>query len=227
MSDAHAALHGGVDLLERAITYALGSLAAVRPADLRRPTPCPDWDLRDLLAHLDDALAALAEAAEDGRVRPPAPGGLPWSRAAGPPAGGRADSPLGIRPGADRTGDPVARLQATARRALGGWIRVTGNPTVFVGASPLTAALLTGTGALEVAVHGWDVARACGLHRPIPAPLAEQMLDLAPLFVTDADRPGRFAAPVPVPPLAAPGDRLVAFLGRCPTAGARPAVLPP
>jgi uncharacterized protein (TIGR03086 family) len=210
MSDAHAALHGGVDLLERAITYALGSLAAVRPSDLPRPTPCPDWDLRDLLAHLDDALLALAEAAEEGRVRPPGPHTL-----------------TGGRPGGGPGGDPVARLRARARRALGGWIRAAGNPTVLVGARPLTAALLTSSGAVEVAVHGWDVARSCGLHRPIPPSLAEELLDLAPLFVTDADRPGRFAPAVPVPPLAAPGDRLVAFLGRCPTAGARPAVRPP
>jgi hypothetical protein len=42
------------------------------------------------------------------------------------------------------------------------------------------------------------------------------MLELSPLFVTDADRPARFAAPIDVPPLAGPGDRLIAFLGRHP-----------
>lgn len=35
----------------------------------------------------------------------------------------------------------------------------------------------------------------------------------------DADRPVRFAAPVDVSPLAGPADRLVAFLGRDPSAG--------
>lgn len=68
----------------------------------------------------------------------------------------------------------------------------------------------------RVGRHGWDVARACGQHHPIPPPLAEEMLELAPLFVTDADRTARFAAPIDVPPLASPGDRLIAFLGRRP-----------
>jgi hypothetical protein len=75
---------------------------------------------------------------------------------------------------------------------------------------------VTSTGALEVAIHGWDVARSCGHRRPIPRSLAEEMLELSPLFITDADRPVRFAAPVDVPPLAGPADRLVAFLGRHP-----------
>jgi uncharacterized protein (TIGR03086 family) len=69
---------------------------------------------------------------------------------------------------------------------------------------------------VEIAVHGWDVAQACGRPRPIPPQLAEELLQLAPLLVTDADRPGRFAPPVAVPAGASPGDRLVAFLGRGP-----------
>jgi uncharacterized protein (TIGR03086 family) len=75
---------------------------------------------------------------------------------------------------------------------------------------------VTSVGAVEIAVHGWDVAQACGHPRPIPPQLAKELLRLAPLLVTDADRPGRFAAPVAVPAHASPGDRLVAFLGRDP-----------
>jgi len=65
-------------------------------------------------------------------------------------------------------------------------------------------------------MHGWDVAHACGHPRPIPQHLAEELLLISPLLVTDADRPARFAAPVAVSPHAGPADRLVAFLGRCP-----------
>jgi hypothetical protein len=53
----------------------------------------------------------------------------------------------------------------------------------------LPCPIVATTGALEVAVQGWDVARACGHDREIPAGLADQLLELAPLIVTAADRP--------------------------------------
>ena len=78
----------------------------------------------------------------------------------------------------------------------------------------LRADLLAAAGALEIAVHGWDVAQACGVDRPLPTGLALELLDVVPLFVGDADRPRRFAEPVDVPVHARPGTRLLAALGR-------------
>jgi len=75
---------------------------------------------------------------------------------------------------------------------------------------------VTSAGAIDVAVHGWDVARACGSTQPIPEQLAQDMLEISPLLVTRDDRPERFAAPIPVPPQASASDRLVAYLGRDP-----------
>src|SRR6266487_2992924 len=112
--------------------------------------------------------------------------------------------------------DPVATLRSRARKLLGAWTNADLHQAISIAGCPVTMGLVTGTGAIEVAVHGWDVAQACGRDRPIPPSLAEEMLDLSPLFVTEADRPVRFAARVDVPPLAAPGDRLLAFLGRDP-----------
>jgi uncharacterized protein (TIGR03086 family) len=188
---ASAASIGGIALLERAINYTLGSLHVVTPGDLSQPTPCPDWDLRALLDHLDDSLLALHQAGDVGRVDAEASGDV----------GGGAD--------------PVARLRNRACRLLGAWTAAPGG-TVSVAGHPLTTGIVTSAGAIEVAVHGWDVARACGRHRPIPPSLAEEMLDLARLFVTATDRPVRFAAAVDVPSPAHPGDRLIAFLGRRP-----------
>src|SRR5450755_3838892 len=97
---------------------------------------------------------------------------------------------------------------------------------VAVGDRELTASLVIMTGAIEIAVHGWDISVACAGHGTIPAGLARDLLPIAPLLVTPATRAGRFADPVPVPALAAPGDRLVAFLGRQPAAAANPPGLP-
>jgi uncharacterized protein (TIGR03086 family) len=188
-----APLLGGVGLLERAVDYALGSLEAVTPAHLSCPTPCAEWDLRALLDHLNDSLLALHEAAAVGRVFPD---GGDW-----------AESPQV---------DPVALLRDRASRLVGAWTAPRPRREVSLGELELTTAVLTTTGAFEVAVHGWDVSAACGRARPIPAGLAEEMLDLSPLLVTGADRPERFARAVVPPDGATPGDRLVAFLGRHP-----------
>lgn len=190
---ATAALIGGIGLLERAINYTLGSVQMVTPEAMSHPTPCRDWDLRALLAHMNDSLLALTEAIDIGYVD------LDASTDDGGPAV-----------------DPVATFRNRACQLLGAWTNADNNRPISIGGSPLTTGIVTSAGAIEVAVHGWDVARSCGRHRPIPTALAEDLLELSPLFVTDADRPRRFAAPVAVPPLAEPGDRLVAFLGRHP-----------
>jgi uncharacterized protein (TIGR03086 family) len=85
---------------------------------------------------------------------------------------------------------------------------------VTVGGLPLPAALVACTGAIEIAVHGWDVSAARGRDCPIPPRLAVPMLGVSPLLV--AGREGLFAEPVEVPAEASPGDRLVGFLGRDP-----------
>ncbi len=183
-------LLGGVGLLARAVDHALACLDAADGADLSRPTPCADWDLRALLDHVNDSLLALHEAAALGRVFPET---------------------------GDYTGrDPIALLRDRATRLVGAWTPPAPRREVALGELELTSAIVATTGALEVAVHGWDVARACGADGTVPDELAEEMLDLVSLLVTAEDRPARFAAPVVTPFWAAPGDRLVALLGRHP-----------
>ncbi|TDC49903.1 TIGR03086 family protein [Jiangella ureilytica] len=180
------------ELLERALGYAAGSLALVRPALLSRPTPCAGWDLRALLRHLDDSLLALIEATAAGRVAAPGP--------------------------AEDTIDPAGTLRERARILIGRCAAGDGPDLVAVGDRQLTARAVAVTGALEIAVHGWDIARACGADRPLPPSFALRLLSVSPFLVDDADRPLRFAPPLPVPDGGAPGSRLLAFLGRDPVA---------
>lgn len=196
---ATAPVLGGIALLERALNYTLPTLHNVPPESLASPTPCGDWDLTALLEHLSESLLALRQAIDDGRVE------LVCSPELGEAASGS---------------DPLERVLTHARALLGVWMGADAG-TVSVGGCPLTTGIVGATGALEVAVHGWDIARACGVRGTIPSGLAEELLPLAPLLVGDADRPSRFAAPVAVSPAAVPGDRLVAFLGRSPAWPAR------
>jgi uncharacterized protein (TIGR03086 family) len=192
-SGAAARQVGGVELLERAIAYALGAVQGVTPSLLEVPTPCRGWDLRGLLDHVDDSLAALHEGLGGHRVGPD-------------PA---HDEHL--------AGDPARRFRDRARRLLGALTRADGQDRVVAVADlPLAASVLASAGAIEIAVHGWDISWACGLHRPVPDGLAVELLPFCQLLVANSGRGGQFAAPVTVPTLAGPSERLIAYLGRDP-----------
>jgi uncharacterized protein (TIGR03086 family) len=197
---------GGVELLERAIAYTRGSLALVTEARLTARTPCEGWDLRALLEHMEDSLASLHEAGSVRRVQ------------------ARTAPRTGIR---HRTAiDLVDGLRSTACQLLAEWsadwaadpdlaaFAPSSARDVVVGGRPVTTSVLTSVGALEIAVHGWDVAVACGADRPLPDELARDLLRIAPVLVTPADRPNRFAHPLSSHPDDPASDRLLAFLGR-------------
>ena len=201
---------GATGLLVGAISYTLGVCALVGPGDMALPTPCADWDLAMLLAHLSDSMADLETALRTGTLdleRPPD----------------------------QAVGDPIETLRDRAAQLLCTAYCCDGPERfVAVGGLPVPAGLVACTGAVEIAVHGWDVSAAlggaggggaggggaggggagCGGARPIPAALATRMLRLGPLLVTG--REGLFAVPVDVPAQASPGDRLVGYLGRRP-----------
>lgn len=181
---------GGVGLLERAIGYTMGCVHAARQTSLSAPTPCEDWDLRALVAHMNDSLLALREAIDVGSV--------------------------GIEPGVADDRDPLRTLRDRACQLVGAWTNGDRRRPISIAGCPITTNMVTSTGALEVVVHGWDVARGCGADRPVPPALAMELLRYAPILVTDDDRPGRFGPPIPISPSASPSDRLVAFLGRQP-----------
>ncbi len=185
---------GATALLAGAISYALGSCAVIGPAEMSLPTPCGRWDLGMLLGHLSGSMADLEEALRTGCLGVPRPRAEPGALA-GP-------------------GDPVEEIRDRAAELL--WACY-GSPTaefVVVGGLPVSSGIVACTGAVEIAVHGWDVSAARGRERPIPAELATRLLELCPLLL--AGRAGLFARPVEVPPSARPGDRLVGQLGRRP-----------
>ena len=196
-------LSGAIELLAGAISYLLGVCAPIGPGEMTLPTPCPDWDLARLLGHLCESMTDLETALRTGRLD-----------LEGPP--GRAG------------GDPVDALRDRAAQLLCASYCYAGPERfVAVGGLPMPADLVACTGAVEIAVHGWDVSAARARvgrgsagregdvpETPIPAGLAARMLRLSPLLV--AGREGLFAVPVEVPAQASPSDRLVGYLGRYP-----------
>ncbi|MEW9547448.1 TIGR03086 family metal-binding protein [Nonomuraea sp. NPDC050783] len=193
------ALTAGVALLERAIDYTLGSLRVVTPAALCRATPCAGWPLERLLTHVTDSLRTLNEAAT-GEVS----------------LGTKALDHLRTARRLTRGGNPALFVRDDATELLGTWAGTLTSELISIDDRHLTSPMVAAVGAIEIAAHGWDIARACGECHPIPPLLADELLDLAHLFVTPADRPYRFAAPFPVPEAAPAEDRLLAYLGRDP-----------
>jgi uncharacterized protein (TIGR03086 family) len=192
-----AVLTGAPGLLEHAVGYTLATAALATPRLLPQATPCAGWDLRALVLHVSDSLGVLTEALQAGQV------------GAGPAPG---DEP-----------DPVACLHRRARALLGACATAdAGGRSVAIGDRELAVNVAAAAGAIEIAVHGWDISAACGARRPVPPGLAAALLPIAPLLIPRATRAGLFADPVPVPAPASPGDRLVAFLGRQPRLPAAP-----
>lgn len=183
----------GVELFDRAVAFARGVLAGLRfdaDFDLLAPTPCHRWTVGELLEHLDDSLLALETAAAYGEV----------------------DVMAEQRPDTTHLG-LVERVRHRTSTALGAWVSDTSERVAIADAS-LSSAILVAVGALEIAVHGTDLARAAHLGLDLPDDLAAELLDVAPLVVTSADRGIRFAPAVPVSYDARPAQRLLAYTGR-------------
>ena len=159
-------MNGRTGPLERAITYAARSVLDVTPALLPRPTPCRGWNLDMLLRHASESLAALHDGTVTRHIAliPAAPDRAP-----------AADPAQTFR---DRAGRLLA-AQATAD----GW-----RQALDIADLPLPAIAMECAGAIEIAVHGWDISQACGQHRPIPDTLAASLLAIAPLLIPETGR---------------------------------------
>lgn len=177
------------ELLERAVVYARGALASVRAEDLALPSPCPGWSLGRLLRHMDDSLAAMAEAASSPHLTlaPTAP--------------------------ADTADELLSSIKQRACALVGRWA-ASERALVDVGGHTLERETLGQVGALEITLHGWDVGRACDSLRPVPPVLAMDLWAVARDHIVDADRPCRVGPALDVPVWATPQERLLAHTGR-------------
>ena len=183
-----AQLGVAVELLDRSLAYTRVMLADVRPTHLHRPSPCADWTLEQLLAHMEDALDAFTEAAAGRVALEPVPA----------------------------SGTRIEALRDKACALLGAWTAARSMDDVAVGDADLEAPLLVSTAALEITVHGWDVAQVTGRRARIPDALAAGLLPVARRVIAPADRGVRFASPCAAPAAAPSGERLLAWTGREP-----------
>jgi len=198
-------------LFASALDTAGAAIAAVRPDQLTNPTPCAEFDVRELLGHLTGVLLVVA-------------------------AVGRGEDPFSVPDEALATDDGwTARFETNRARLEAAWKdgEALDRPTLIPWASESGAvALLTYTN--EVTVHTWDLATATGQDPAwdpdvlevanqevgfvLPSEdraevFAEFKKNLSPEF---ANVPDPFLDAVPVPEDAPLIDRIVAWSGRRP-----------
>jgi uncharacterized protein (TIGR03086 family) len=159
----------------------------VRDADLSATTPCQGWDLCRLLRHLRGSLADVTDVL---LVRE-----------------------FDGRPGADpvaavRDGIVDFLLASMWVPTAGRWCEISGRY--------LPAKMVVYVGALEMVLHGWDIAQACRAGRAIPSELASALLRVSPPLAKAGLAGHVIAEPLPTPTTATPGDQLVALFGRRP-----------
>ena len=195
-----------LDSLVTALAATRRVVAGVGPDRWTLPTPCSQWTVADVTAHLvqgnRNCTAAL-------RGTPPAPAADTGRADAGLPDTGRPDAG---RPGGDLLAgyDAAAAELVEAFGADGALDRLV---TVPFGTVPGAVALHLRI--TELLVHGWDVASATGQHVDVAPAVAEQELTFSEraLEQLPADR-SPFAPPQSAPADATALERLVALLGR-------------
>ncbi|WP_372499473.1 TIGR03086 family metal-binding protein [Streptomyces lichenis] len=169
-------------------------LDGVADEHLDGPTPCPQYAVRELLAHLEGLSAALRDAAR---------------KELGPMTDADPGAALPVLSADWRTALPrLLGELAEAWRAPEAW-----QGTTRAGGITLPGQVAGMVAWNEVVVHGWDLARATGQ----PYAVDEEALKSSyALLEPSDDGAGLFGPPVPVPDGAPLLDRVIGRSGRRP-----------
>jgi uncharacterized protein (TIGR03086 family) len=179
--------------LNRAIDAVEPLVAAVNPADHGRSTPCKDFDLGTLVAHLVGGLRGFADVGEG--------------------------SPLRFDTDPDLTTEQASDEYRKAANRLAAAFRQPGmaEQSFAMPWGDTTGAQLMGFELIELVVHGWDIGRSLGRPVTFEPDLVAAALFGARLWVDESTRtPQLFGPEVPVAADADVLDQLVGFLGRQP-----------
>jgi uncharacterized protein (TIGR03086 family) len=187
-----------VSLDAQAVRASAELVARARPADMARPTPCADWTLHGLIAHMAAQHYGFAAAAA-------------------------GDGDLARWRGRRLGGDPVADYRASAQAVLGafsadGALEREFTLPEFRPVTVFPARQAISFHFIDYVVHSWDVARALGLHAEFGEDLLRAALRVARAVPGGEARraPGAAFAPAVECPDGSLLDQVVAILGRSP-----------
>jgi uncharacterized protein (TIGR03086 family) len=177
---------------QRAVDDAAGMIGQVGDVDLGRVTPCAQWQVRELLAHMIWMQRVFAGGLGDAAVPPEAPE---------------------VHDGEDVAGH-FARASAAAMDAwrTTDWAEMTLQLPFSQIPAPIGLRVFVG----DALIHTWDLARALGQPYAIPDDLAGPQLELMEQYYDPANRgpQAAFDLAAPCPDGASTSDRLIALSGR-------------
>ena len=180
-----------IEALAQAFDFTEATIRGVAPAQWTNPTPCSEWNVRELVNHTISAVESFAAIASG----------------ASPRSGQDKDFTVD---------DPGTSFRHFADTALAGWPAAL-DSTVHLGSEPIPGSVAMGMNLLDTLIHGWDIATATGQPSKLPVDAAMAGLTAARTTVTDQFRTfAGFAPPATVDEHASPTDQLIAFLGRQP-----------
>ena len=165
-------------------------VAGVRPAQWGLATPCPDWDVRELVGHLADGQAQVAAMLRGTPARPGTAG------RAGP--------------------DPTAAWRRTRQDVVAALAAVADDAVLHtpLGETPLP--VLLDTAVVEPLLHGWDLATAVGSTPDLDPETVEVTLTGVRALGDRLAGTGMYAAALPVSDGMTAREQLLALTGRRP-----------
>lgn len=178
-----------VQKLESAVDYTSRILAQVRPDQYDAPTPCTEWNVRQLVEHMVNGSRAFAAAATG-------------EQASEAPVGDDLRSAF----------EEAARAEIAAFRSPGALDKK--YPFPF---PDISGDLAVQIHAMDLRIHGWDLAKAVGVDGEMDTAEAEDSMAFVQRVASGMPRGGEgapFGPETTPPPNATPTQRLVAFLGR-------------
>lgn len=172
--------------------FFLTRFAVVPAAAWDRMTPCPEWTVRGVAAHVINGFqlvpALLAQKPPDPRLR--------------------NEDTLGAEP--VRTGRAALAAAVEALRRPGALDVMVTTPAGRMPARGFTQIRMADT-----VIHTWDMAAGAGIDTTIPPDLIEAVMAASPpAFIEGAREAGVFGPAAPADALAGPQERLLALYGR-------------
>jgi uncharacterized protein (TIGR03086 family) len=183
-----------VEMLDTAMENTGKIVANIKSTQLEDSTPCPKWNVRDLLNHLVANGSMMAEAAHGAKVESPAD---------------------------DYIGDDHVAAWEKAAGDLGSAFREPGvmDKTFALPWGETPASMVLGLAIADTIIHGWDLAKATDQEPIMDEDIAEAVYGMTTSMMQplgEFPREGSFEAPVEVADDAPYSDKALAYLGRQP-----------